>query len=79
MDKSEAITFQQGLRCHTMNAAFASFDEKELGSLEIGKKADFVIWNKDLNKISSASELSQLKTKTTFVGGKIIFEASSGV
>lgn len=79
LDKSEAITFQQGLKCHTINAAYAGFDEKELGSLEIGKKADFVIWNKDLNKISSASELSQLKSKATFVSGKIIFEASSGV
>lgn len=78
LDHAEGISFMAGLSCHTINAAYAGFDEKELGSLEIGKKADFVIWNKDLKKIESASDLAELKPKATFVGGKIVFESNPG-
>lgn len=78
LDQSERISFMAGLSCHTINAAYAGFDEKELGSLEVGKKADFVIWNKDLKKISSGSDLVELKPRATFVGGKIVFESNPG-
>ncbi len=78
LDQSERISFMAGLSCHTINAAYAGFDEKELGSLEVGKKADLVIWNKDLKKISSWSDLAELKPRATFVGGKIVFESNPG-
>ena len=78
LDQSERISFMSGLSCHTINAAYAGFDEKELGSLEVGKKADFVIWNKDLKKISLGSDLVELKPRATFVGGKIVFESNTG-
>ena len=78
LDRSECITFREGLRCHTLDAAYAAFDEKELGSLEVGKKADFVVWNKDLNKIQSVSDLAELKPKATFVAGKVVFESKPG-
>lgn len=76
LDPSERITFFQGLECHTINAAHASFDDKDIGSLEIGKKADFVIWNRDLNEVTSASQLSGISPNATFVGGKVIFESN---
>ena len=78
LDESERISFMAGLSCHTINAAYAGFDEKELGSLEVGKKADFVIWNRDLRKIESESDLAELKPKATFIGGKIVFESNPG-
>ena len=40
---SEAVSIQQALRMATYNGYWTSFDEKELGSLEIGKYADFAI------------------------------------
>ena len=76
LDPNEGITFMQGLKCHTLSAAWASFDEKDLGSLEVGKKADFVVWNKDLTEVKSASQLSGINPKATFVGGKVIFESA---
>lgn len=76
LDPSERITFFQGLECHTINAAHASFDDKDIGSLEIGKMADFVIWNRDLNEVTSASQLSGISPNATFVGGKVIFESN---
>lgn len=78
LDPSERISFMEGLRCHTINAAYSGFDEKDLGSLEVGKKADFVIWNRDLTKISSDAELPKIKSKATFVDGKMVYESESG-
>lgn len=76
LERSEQISFLQGLKCHTIDAAYAGFDEKDLGSLEVGKKADFVIWNKDLRQVSSASQLAQIKPKATYVGGRPVFESN---
>jgi predicted amidohydrolase YtcJ len=79
LEESERISFLEGLRCHTLNAAYSAFDEKELGSLEVGKRADFVIWNMDISKISSASKLDELKPEATFVGGKMIYGTQAGL
>lgn len=78
LDKSESPSFMEALKCHTVNSAYSGFDERELGSLEVGKKADFVIWNKALNSVSSVSDLDELKPKATFVGARIIFESEPG-
>jgi predicted amidohydrolase YtcJ len=43
----EALTPEEALRGFTLDAAFAGFDEKELGSLSPGKRADFVILPED--------------------------------
>ena len=40
---AERITVQQALRMATYNGAYTTFDEKERGSLEVGKTADMVI------------------------------------
>ncbi len=78
LDPSERISFMEGLRCHTINAAYSGFDEHDIGSLEVGKKADFVVWNKDLTKMSSAADLSGLKPEATFVDGKMVYESENG-
>ena len=56
----------------TIWAAKADFLEKEVGSIEAGKKADFIIIDKDLMKVD---EKDILKTKVviTFVGGKKVY------
>ncbi|MGP4854951.1 amidohydrolase family protein [Klebsiella pneumoniae] len=53
----------------TIWAAKAGFMEKEVGSLEKGKKADFIILDKDLMKIA-ATEILNTNVTATYVGGK---------
>ena len=64
-----ALTREQAIRGMTIWAAKASFLEKEIGSLEKGKKADFIFLSSDLMKVADTAIL-QTKVKATFLGGK---------
>ncbi|UFK97414.1 amidohydrolase [Kaistella faecalis] len=70
--KENALTREQALRGMTIWAAKAAFQEKEFGSLEVGKSADFVVLNQDL---MTAEENSILNTKVleTFSNGNKVF------
>jgi len=54
-----------------MNAAAS--DEEKLGSIEPGKQADLVVWNRDLRKIQAAKDLTGLEVAATYVGGKAVY------
>ncbi len=76
LDRDEAVMFLDALRHHTIGSAFAAFDEKELGSLEVGKQADFVIWNRDLRKIRTGRHAAALEPKATYLAGEPVYEAT---
>ena len=48
------------------------FLEKELGSIEVGKLADMVVWEKDFRKIKPEQYLKN-EVKMTIIGGKILY------
>ena len=68
-----ALSREQAIRGMTIWAAKADFLENEVGSLEKGKKADFVIVDKDL-MTAPENEILQTKVLSTYVGGKKVFE-----
>lgn len=69
-----ALTKQETLKGMTIWAAKANFEEKEKGSLEVGKFADFVMMDHD---IMTASDQQILKNKVlkTYVNGEKVYEA----
>ena len=69
-----ALTREQALRGMTIWAAKGCFLEKEIGSLEKGKKADFIMLDQDL---LTTAESSLLKTKVvaTYMDGRKVFPA----
>jgi len=73
----EAVTIQQALRMSTYNGYWTTFDEKERGSLEVGKIADMVILSADPYSIP-AEELKNLKVEKTILGGKEYRPQSQG-
>jgi len=64
----EALSPEHALRGMTIWAALASFEDKEKGSLEQGKHADFVLLNRDLMKVDSA-DAGSVRVMDTWVGG----------
>jgi len=70
----QKISVEQALKAYTYNAAYASFEEKQKGTLEIGKLADFVLLQQDIRKIP-AEKIRDVKVIVTVVGGKIVYEA----
>ncbi len=64
-----ALTREQTIKGMTIWAAKANRMEKEVGSLEVGKKADFILLDKDLMKISADSIL-KVKVIKTFINGE---------
>ena len=68
-----AINRIEALRGMTVWAAKANFEDKEKGSIEVGKYADFVILDKDIMKIDGA-DLPKVKVLKTYVNGEKVYE-----
>lgn len=64
-----ALTREEAIRGMTIWAAKAGFLEKEVGSLEKGKKADFILLDRDLMEVQEELILDT-KVKATYSGGK---------
>jgi predicted amidohydrolase YtcJ len=67
-----ALTRQEAIRGMTIWAAKADFLEKEIGSIEPGKKADFVLLDRDLMKVPQ-SEVLSTRTVGTYLGGHRVY------
>ncbi len=70
--KENALTREQAIKGMTIWAAKAAFQEKELGSLEVGKSADFVILNQDLMTVEEHRVL-ETEVLETYSNGEQIF------
>ncbi len=68
-----ALTRTEALKGMTIWAAKANFEEKEKGSLESGKFADFIILDNDIMQ-AGEKELLQLRVLKTYVNGEKVFE-----
>lgn len=64
----EALSREEALKGMTIWAAYSNFEENEKGSIEVGKFADFVIYDKDMMKVP-VEEIPSIKVERTFVGG----------
>lgn len=67
-----SLTREQALRGMTIWAAKANCMEKEVGSIEVGKKADFFILNRDL-MTATEEELKDIMVFTTFINGERVY------
>lgn len=60
------------LNAYTINNAYASFEEKEKGSIETGKHADFIILDRDIFN-SAHIEIKETKVLETYLNGKRVY------
>lgn len=69
-----ALSREQALRAMTIWSAYANFEEKERGSIEAGKMADFVILEQDIMKIPN-NQLREVKVSNTYLGGEKVYQS----
>jgi predicted amidohydrolase YtcJ len=73
LHSEEALTREQAIRFYTANNAYLLFREKEVGSLEPGKLADFAVLDRDL-LTCPLDDIRGTQVLTTYLGGKAVFE-----
>jgi len=68
--RNQALTREEALRGMTIWAAYSNFEEEEKGSIEIGKFADFVLYDKDLMTVP-LNEIPKIQAELTYLGGVV--------
>ena len=69
----QRMTREEALLSMSLWAAYAGFQEAELGSLTPGKRADFVILNRDIMRVPNEDILGT-QVLSTWVGGRAVYE-----
>jgi predicted amidohydrolase YtcJ len=69
----EALSRRQAIEFYTRNNAHLLFWEKEIGSLEPGKRADFIVVDRDLLTCKE-DDIKDARVLQTWVEGKKVFE-----
>jgi predicted amidohydrolase YtcJ len=68
----EALTREQAIRFYTANNAWLLFQEGEIGSLETGKLADFIVVDRDLLNCP-VDDIRSTQVLRTYLNGKLVF------
>ncbi len=63
----------EALRMYTLNAAYAAFQERDLGSISPGKLADLVLLDRDITG-PGHEELLQARVVMTLIGGEVAYQ-----
>jgi predicted amidohydrolase YtcJ len=72
-EPDQKMTRAQALKSYTIDAAYGAFEEDIKGSIQIGKLADFTIYNQDLMTVDEDKILDTEIVMTIF-NGKIVYE-----
>ena len=72
---TEAVDIHIALRSYTAWSARQMFLENKIGSLEVGKRADIAIWDRDLYSVPS-DQIKDMKCLMTLLDGEVVYGAA---
>jgi len=70
----QRMTVEEAIRGFTIWAAYAAFQEDVLGSIEVGKLADFTVLDRDI-LTAQPKDIRAAKSVLTIIGGQVRYEA----
>jgi predicted amidohydrolase YtcJ len=70
----QRLTLPEVIAAYTINGAYANFMDRESGSLEVGKRADFVMLDRNLFEIDP-EEIHAVRILWTMLDGREVFRA----
>jgi len=73
----QCLTRRQAIELYTINNAYLTFEEKEKGSLEPGKLADFIVLDKDI-LTCPVDDVRNMQVEQTYLGGKCVYGKAEG-
>jgi predicted amidohydrolase YtcJ len=73
---SQRVSMEEALSLYTASSAYAEFQEEEKGTLEPGKLADLVVWDRDLLTVPP-EQILQAKPALTVVGGRAVYDSGA--
>lgn len=68
----QAVSREDALKMFTIWPAYAAFEEKAKGSIEVGKLADFTVLSQDIMRIPEA-EILETRNEMTVIGGELVY------
>lgn len=74
-EASQKLSREEALKAYTLSGAYAEFEEGFKGSVEVGKAADFTVFDQNIMEIPE-EEILTAKVMMTVVGGKIVYQES---
>ena len=69
----QALSRQEALYGFTLGAAYAAFQETQLGSISVGKQADFVVLSQDIMQVP-VNKLLDTEVTATYLNGQAIYQ-----
>jgi predicted amidohydrolase YtcJ len=69
---AESVDVQTALRSYTAWGSRQMFLEDKIGTLEVGKRADIAVWDRDLYSVSS-EQVKDLKCLMTLLDGEVVY------
>jgi predicted amidohydrolase YtcJ len=67
----QKLSLAEAIRGFTIDAAWAAFDEKQLGTIEVGKFADFTVVDGDFMSVAP-KDIYVTMSRATVVGGRVV-------
>ena len=71
----QKITVKEAIEAYTLGSAYAGFEEKDRGSISVGKLADLVVLDRDILAESERDRIAETKVTLVVVGGKVVHTA----
>jgi predicted amidohydrolase YtcJ len=70
----EAVDIHTALRSYTAWSARQMFLESKIGTLEVGKRADIAVWDRDLYAVPT-EQIQDMKCVMTLIDGEVVYSA----